>query len=283
MASPLFRKFFGSGQSSGRYDSRTTSKYDPKVDRERGNLVSGVAKAIGVALGKVFGRAVAQSIAPEVEKIVDQGLKSGKNRTQLKEDVERGMLPTPPVKPKELDFAGQAGRPRTNIVDDDADYLPVIEGPINVTSSNVHSIAYEHNQNDSYAPGNLLVRYLGGDSKHRTGEGPLYRYHDVPVTIWKSFKLAASKGKFVWDELRVRGTISGHQYIYELAGTGGNNYVPRQAGLKRGKQGEWYLARKFGDMTSNLPERQVRGGRGDLTKDFQNRAEEMKMLRAGRR
>ena len=81
----------------------------------------------------------------------------------------------------------------------------------------------------------------------------------------------------------VRGTISGHQYIYELAGTGGNNYVPRQAGLKRGKQGEWYLARKFGDLTSNLPERQVRGGRGDLTKDFQNRAEEMKMLRAGRR
>lgn len=277
MGSPLFRKFFGSGLSSGRYNSRAPAKYDPKVDRERGNLVSGVAKAIGAALGSMFGRAVAQSMAPAIEKLVDQGVKSGATRKQLQDEIEHGLIPTTP---KAIPAQGER---RATSWTEDADYLPVIEGPINVTSSNVHSIAYEHNQNDSYAPGNLLVRYLGGDSKNRTGEGPLYRYHDVPVTIWKSFKLAASKGRFVWDELRVRGTISGHQYAYELAGTGNNNYVPRQAGLKRGKHGEWYLNRKFGDLSSTLPERQARGARGDLTKDFNKRASEMKLVRGGRR
>lgn len=277
MPSPLFRRFFGTGMSSGRYESRTPAKYDPKTERERGNLVSGVAKAIGVAIGKVFGRAVAQSMEPAVEKIVEQGVKSGATRRQIQEEIEHGMMPTTPKR------AMPDTERRATSWTEDAEYLPVIEGPINVTSSNVHSIAYEHNQNDSYAPGNLLVRYLGGDSKNRSGEGPLYRYHDVPVTIWKSFKLAASKGSFVWSELRVRGTISGHQYAYELAGTGDSNYVPRQAGLKRGKQGEWYMNRKFGDMSSTLPERQARGARGDLTKDFNKRAAEMKLLKAGRR
>ena len=229
MGSPLFRKFFSSGLSSGRYNSRTPAKYDPKVDRERGNLVSGVAKAIGAALGSMFGRAVAQSMAPELEKLVDQGVKSGATRKQLQEEIEHGLMPTTP---KAVPAQGER---RATSWTEDADYLPVIEGPINVTSSNVHSIAYEHNQNDSYAPGNLLVRYLGGDSKNRTGEGPLYRYHDVP------------------------------------------------AGLKRGKHGEWYLNRKFGDLSSTLPERQARGARGDLTKDFNKRASEMKLVRGGRR
>ncbi len=277
MPSPLFRRFFGSGLSSGRYDSRKPAKYEPKTPRKRDNLVSGLAKAIGAALGNVLGRAVAQSMVPAVEKLVEQGVKSGVDNKRLQHEIEHGLIPTTQKK------AAPETERRATSWTEDAEYLPVIEGPINVTSSNVHSIAYEHNQNDSYAPGNLLVRYLGGEGKNRHGEGPLYRYRDVPVTIWKSFKLAASAGKFVWDHLRVRGTIAGHQYSFELAGVGDNNYVPRAAGLKRGKQGEWYLNRKFGDLESTLPERQARGGRGDLTKDFSKRAADVKLLRAGRR
>jgi hypothetical protein len=39
---------------------------------------------------------------------------------------------------------------------------------------------------------------------------------------------APSKGGWVWDHLRIRGTVSGHQKDYELAGIVGG-YVPRKA------------------------------------------------------
>ena len=64
--------------------------------------------------------------------------------------------------------------------------------------------------------------------------GPMYAYFDVPVRVFQRMQLAASKGKFVWDELRIRGTVYGHQYRYRLIqgsvtpGVGGV-YIPRRA------------------------------------------------------
>lgn len=155
---------------------------------------------------------------------------------------------------------------------------------IPVRSSNVHSIGYEwpDDSQGGRRNGNLLVRFLGGTGKQRTGHGALYRYKDVPREIFLAFQRAASKGAFVWDELRIRGSVAGHQYDYELAGTGGDNYVPRQAGLKRGQHGEFYLPRNFAGRRSTLPERQVRGARSTLTKDFRKKASEIN-LRGGRR
>ena len=68
----------------------------------------------------------------------------------------------------------------------------------------------------------------------------MYAYYDVPATVYTQFKSAASAGKFVWDRLRVRGTIHGHQYQYRLVsgqvsiqqGVSGV-YIPRKA-TKRG-------------------------------------------------
>lgn len=157
---------------------------------------------------------------------------------------------------------------------------PDIEGMIEVTSSNVHSIGYEWPTADRLNPGNLMVRFLGGTGKQRSGPGPLYRYHHVPYPIFEAFQIAASKGKFVWSELRVRGTVSGHQYSYDLAGTGGDGYIPRQAGLKRGWQGEWYLKRSYQGRESRLPERAVRRGTHQL-QGF-DRVDQMR-FRAGRR
>lgn len=139
-----------------------------------------------------------------------------------------------------------------------------------VVSSNVHSIGFRLDANDSVADlqvskGTLLIRFLGtGQKGKRTGPGPLYEYFDVPARLFMEFLRAASKGKFVWDNVRVRGSVSGHKFSYDLAllepGTG---YVPRQAGLKRGEHGEWFLRRRWKDaagnvFTSRLPERQVR-------------------------
>jgi KTSC domain len=138
---------------------------------------------------------------------------------------------------------------------------------IPVTSSNVHSIGFRLDPNDSFddlqsSKGTLLIRFLA-DTKggKRTSPGALYEYHDVPARVFQEFRRAASKGGFVWDNVRVRGTVSGHKYSYDLAEIV-NGYVPRQAGLKRGQQGEWYLKRRFrqGDnvFESRLPERQVK-------------------------
>jgi hypothetical protein len=38
-------------------------------------------------------------------------------------------------------------------------------------------------------------------------------------------------GSWVWDALRIRGTVSGHQKDYELVGIMGN-YVPRKATVR---------------------------------------------------
>ncbi len=144
------------------------------------------------------------------------------------------------------------------------DNQPSIEGPINVESSNVHSFAYEWNLANTTSPGNLLVRFLGGTGKLRVGPGALYRYHSVPYAVFRAFRLAASAGTFVWDELRVRGTVAGHQYNYDLADIGDLQRVPRQAGFKRGQVGEFYMPRTFHGQRSTLPERHVRGPRGTL-------------------
>ena len=155
------------------------------------------------------------------------------------------------------------------------------QGMIPVRSSNVHSIGYEWPQNGERA-GNLLVRFLGGTGKNRSGPGALYRYRDVPREVFLAFQRAASKGGFVWDDLRVRGTVSGHQYDYELAGTGNDGYVPRQAGLKRGEKGEWYMQRTFRGNRSTLPTQQVRGPVGPLEKNFRSNAAKVK-FHGGRR
>lgn len=157
---------------------------------------------------------------------------------------------------------------------------PLVEGMIPVTSSNVHSIGFEWPEHGTV--GNLLVRFLGGDSKHRAGPGPLYRYFDVDHSVFNAFKRAQSKGGFVWSDLRIRGTISGHQYPYELAGTGPDDYIPRQAGLKRGMKGEFFLKRTFQGRRSSLPEQQVRGSRSNLVENFRGNAKKLDLKRNSR-
>ena len=107
---------------------------------------------------------------------------------------------------------------------------PLVTGAmIRVRSSNVHSIGFDWNYKDP-RKSILKVRYLekmkGGKS---TKGGPTYHYYDVHPGVFMRFQQAASMGRFVWDNLRVRGTISGHQYRYGLARLSSSGYVPRQA------------------------------------------------------
>lgn len=90
-----------------------------------------------------------------------------------------------------------------------------------------------------------LIGNLGSTLKGRKGykpgrneesRGATYAYYDVPPEVFSRMKSAASKGKFVWDALRVRGTIYGHRYRYSLVSgmptDEGHDYIPRRATSK---------------------------------------------------
>jgi hypothetical protein len=144
---------------------------------------------------------------------------------------------------------------------------PILTGQmIKVDSSNVHSIGFIYDHDDP-AQSVLKVRFLqtSRKSKDRKVPGPMYFYYRVPPEVFQRFRVAASKGKFVWDKLRIRGTVSGHQYQYDLKGIA-EEYVPRKA--TRFGQNEYFVGRQvrvrsvqgapMGTRESQLPDQFVR-------------------------
>jgi len=141
---------------------------------------------------------------------------------------------------------------------------PIVTGEmVPAKSSNVHSFGYD------IESGYLYVRFLGyvrgsrGPDGHplRSGPGSLYRYSDVTPEEFLGILAANSKGDWIWDHLRIRGTWSGHQKDYELVGVEGG-YVPRKATVKLNPQTrqleEWFVQRRVraiggGWMTSSMP------------------------------
>ena len=126
-------------------------------------------------------------------------------------------------------------------------------------SSNVYSFQYDYAESIMYvrflAPGinrKSVINYkskggvtamagdLGSTVRGKTSKpGALYKYHDVPVKVFRKIAQSDSAGKAVWDNLRdgPNGTIYGHRYKYTLVsgatvpGEGGRPalYVPRKA------------------------------------------------------
>lgn len=107
-----------------------------------------------------------------------------------------------------------------------------------VSSSNVHSIAYDAQE------GTLFVRFWAkkwdkeaGDFI-KTGPGPIYAYYFVPPQMFLDLLDAGSKGEWIWDNLRIRGTVSGHRFDYRLVAIAGQ-YVPRKATFMPLEPGQW--------------------------------------------
>ncbi len=188
-------------------------------------------------------------------------------------DERRGRVRQPGTLPLGMDPSTRAGRPR-KVID-----MPSPEGTARVSikhplvtgdfvpavgSSNVHSYAY------SADTGTLFVRFLdtikgsGMAPSRRAGPGPLYKYYGVTPREFVSLHKAASKGKWVWDKLRIRGTKSGHRKDYRLVGVSPiSGYVPRKATLT--PDGEWYEQRRLHAgggkwLTSSLSSGPAMGG-----------------------
>ena len=91
-----------------------------------------------------------------------------------------------------------------------------------VQSSNVKAISY-------YAPDQLLtVEYK---------DSSVYEYSPVAIEVAEDFITAPSKGKWVWDNLRVRGTVFGYKVPYVLKTFAPGRHLVVGKSLRRPKGG----------------------------------------------
>ena len=88
------------------------------------------------------------------------------------------------------------------------------------SSSNVRSATYNARENS------MDIGFKNGG---------VYRYQDITPPEAKSFYSAGSKGKWVWDHLRVRGTVFGYQKPYTYIGGQSQGYIPKYAMSERHK------------------------------------------------
>ncbi len=121
-------------------------------------------------------------------------------------------------------------------------------------SDNVYEFGYDAEH--AY----LYVRFKKGLAPHEQARpnapGSLYRYAGVtPDEFLSLYKTRnGGTGEWVWDHLRIRGTVSGHQKDYELVGIM-DTYVPRKATVKRNEKGvleEWFIPRTVRSETGKL-------------------------------
>ena len=102
---------------------------------------------------------------------------------------------------------------------------PIVTGQmIPASSTNVHSYSYD------IAVKVLYVRYKQGKGQDLTN-GRLYAYSNVMPDMFLRMYEAPSKGEWIWEEIRTKGTKSGHKKGYALVGIQGN-YVPRKADIE---------------------------------------------------
>lgn len=265
MAHPLFANFSAGRFSGGSGRSQPPQRPLPGEGPNRSGLHA-VASLLVRALGD---RAMEFLGTPQSEAAAEQLITDALRRLRPELFPASRTQPEPERPTPGATRSGTGGGPQANLIriggrilnipPDDA----LLTGEmVPVTSSNVHSIGYDFNRDDP-VKGTLKVRFLQSDRKGNSRSkvpGPLYQYFDVHPFIFMAMRESASKGKFVWDKLRIRGTVSGHRYNYRLAGVA-QGYVPRQASLRSQAQ-EWFMQRsiRVGDrvLRSQLPTQLVR-------------------------
>lgn len=212
----------------------------------------------------------------------------GKGTQRVETDIDRskrlleslGFTVTPPpaeksqpARPEIVDAPGGGGKrgggtgSRFKVSAGGVDFLvppgdPLITGEwIQVSSSNVYAIAFIWN-NAAPTKGTLRIRFLNHRKGAKSARGPVYHYYDVHPALFQDFRKAASKGRWVWDNMRIRGTVSGHRYRYMLTMLSSDGYVPRQA-TRLGNE-EWFIRRNVRSATTS------RGGNIQLGQDYRS-------------
>ncbi len=132
---------------------------------------------------------------------------------------------------------------------------PVVSGEFikAPSSTNVYSFGYD------YIEGILYVRFLASSDGRRDGPGSMYSYRGVtPEEFLQLYNVRqghsgeggrSTPGTWVWDVLRIRGTVSGHQKDYALVGVM-QQYVPRKATVHP-DYGEIFVERRVKTLDGN--------------------------------
>lgn len=111
-------------------------------------------------------------------------------------DYPEVELDNPKDEPEEFD--GDLDSPENRFLQGEVTYTP--------QSSNVAWIQYESGPEGS-TTGILYIGYQ---------DGSVYRYFDLTPDDALSLYAASSKGTWVWDNLRLRGTVFGFKVMYEF-------------------------------------------------------------------
>jgi hypothetical protein len=131
---------------------------------------------------------------------------------------------------------------------------PIVTGRFVRATASTNVYSYGYDVDNLW----LYIRYQG---KQRSTAGSLYRYRGVYPHEFLGLMAKDSKGKWVWDHLRVRGSSTMHQKPYELVGVMGD-YVPRRA-ARVGGQDYWVqrdvMSTGGNLLKSTLPTQPVRG------------------------
>lgn len=107
---------------------------------------------------------------------------------------------------------------------------PMLTGEMVQCSNSTNVYEFGYDIDTAY----LYVRFQAPHKAGRGGAGALYRYSGVTPEEFLTLYRVRNQGQgdgpgaWVWDVLRVRGTVSGHHKDYELVGIMGG-YVPRKA------------------------------------------------------
>ena len=146
-----------------------------------------------------------------------------------------------------------SGRERLMSADD-----PIFTGRmIAVRSSNVCRVGYELNQNRPERS-QLRVQFWQQDPDSGTKQpGPVYGYAGITPQLFRHLLRSGSSGEWVWDNLRLRGTVSGHRVPYTLLSARG--HIPRRAVAIAGR--EWFVRRH---LTALLPGGRTRAVQSSL-------------------
>lgn len=205
-----------------------------------------------VAMIRAFGGEVIMPKGSESVYDVNRGVEAAIKRLQEigytvtkvgEEEPKRGQVPQP-VAPtrlsderKTVDLGMASG-----LVQRFGKNHPIVTGVMVPCpgSTNVYEFGYD------FEHAYLYVRFKASAPRQelRMAPGSLYRYAAVtPEEFLSFYRLrnhsgnGGGPGDWVWDHLRVRGTVSGSQKDYELVGTM-NGYVPRKATVQRNQAGQ---------------------------------------------
>ena len=151
---------------------------------------------------------------------------------------EKGLRP----QPAPSSYAGNVPLPGRQVWGESGLWMVQGKWKIVQNSDNIYAIRYDIESESLFVQFKHWAPPMPFGSQN--GPGPIYEYKGVSIPEAHSIFRAKDAGDWLWDNLRVRGTWSGHQKPYRIVSISGG-YLPRKATANyRGTGQEWFVRRQ---------------------------------------